>query len=305
MLHAHPRLVAPPENRYLLPAYARRAEWGDLAELANRDRLARFIVRNSRSFTQMGLAPSDVRKRIVAAPPTLGSALDAAMECFVQDAGAARWCDKRPMYVRHVPTLLRLFPDAQFIHLIRDGRAAAASLRRMPWFKGDLAQAIGTWLLAMEHADQARRALGAARWFDLHYEPVVLDPEPQLRRLCAFLGEDFDAAMLNPAQAKAVVVPERKTWHANTAGPLLPERAASWRHELPVEDVAFLEEVAGDRLEAHGYPGSAPDARAGRGRVARFRLGFARRRAWYRRERRRDTRLARRESRPVAYVRAE
>lgn len=299
MLHAHPRLVVPPENRYVLPAYERRAEWGDLGEPANRARLAKFVVAHSRSFTQLGLNPKEVRAALTAAPPTLGSVLDAAMRCFVAQAGAARWCDKRPMYVRHVPALLRLFPDAQFLHLVRDGRAAAASLNRMTWFRGDLDQAIGTWLLAMEHADAARERLGPDRWLDLSYEALVTDPEPELRRVCSFLGEDFAPAMLEPGAVAREVVADRKTWHANTAGPLLTERTASWRRELPAADIAFLEAVAGRRLTAAGYPLSG-DGRADRLRVAKFAVGYRRRRWWYAREQKRDDRAAAAETRPLA-----
>lgn len=258
MLHAHPRLAVPPENRYVLPAYYRRAEWGDLGDPENRRRLAAFVTGKGSRFRDFDLDARAVRRQIVAGPPTLGSALEIVMRCFAEANGAARWIDKRPMYVHHVDVLGRLFPGAQFVHLIRDGRAACGSLLRMPWYHGDWRRAVSTWRLAMEHARAARIELGADRWFELHYEQLVIDPEPQLRRLCRFLGEEFDAAMLAPHEVKHEVVPERKAHHANTAGPLLAERIESWRRELDPEQIAFMDACAGRELRAAGYRTDPP-----------------------------------------------
>ncbi|MGQ0847215.1 MAG: sulfotransferase family protein [Sporichthyaceae bacterium] len=279
MLHAHPRLVAPPENRHVLPAWDRREEWGDLGREANRRRLASFVTGTKSAIWEMGLDRAVVAEHILAAPPTLGSALEAVQLAFAEHVGAERWCDKRPLYVRHVPALRRLFPDAMFVNLTRDGRAAAASLIRMPWFDHGLEQAIGTWLLAVEHADAARASLPADTWFDLRYEDLVTDPEAELRRLCGWLGEDFDPAMLKPAEVKGAVVPERKTWHANTSGPVVAARVESWRTELSAREVALLDAVAGTALRANGYAVGAE--RAERRRVYRFALAYRRRRLWY------------------------
>lgn len=300
MMHAHPRLAVPPENRYVLPAYFQRAEWGDLDEAANRRKLAEVITGRGTGFRDFGLDRKAVQRRIVASPPTLGSVLETVMVCFAEAHGAARWCDKRPMYVRHVDILRRLFPEAQFVHLVRDGRAAAASLARMSWFEGDLAQAIGTWRLAMEHARVAREALPADTWFDLSYERLITAPEAQLRRLCSFLGEEFDPVMLAPGAVRDTLVPERKTWHANTAGPLLAARTDSWRFELSEADITFLEALAGRELRLAGY--SVAPRRAGIEPVRAVRAGLAyrRRRRWYLGEQARDAAAVALEPYPLA-----
>jgi hypothetical protein len=300
MLHAHPRLAVPPENRYVLPAYFQRAEWGDLSKAGNRRKLAEVITGRGTGFRDFGLDRKAVRRRIVDSPPTLGSVLETVMLCFAEAHGATRWCDKRPMYVRHVDILRRLFPDAQFVHLVRDGRAAAASLARMSWFSGDLAQAIGTWRLAMEHARAAREVLPADTWFDLNYEGLITEPEAQLRRLCSFLGEDFDPRMLEPGAVRDRLVPDRKTWHANTAGPLLAARVDSWRFELSEADVAFLEAVAGRELRRAGYPVARHRVGVEPVRAARAELAYRRRRRWYLKEQALEAAAARVEPYPIA-----
>lgn len=298
MLHAHPRIAVPPENRYVLPAYYRRREWGDLRVAENRRRLAAFITGGGTKFGDLGLGRRRTRAQILAAPPTLGSALEVVMREFAAAHGKARWCDKRPLYIAHVRVLLRLFPDAQFVHLVRDGRAAAASLQRMPWWSGGVDRAAGAWQHAVGQGRRWRERLPADAWLDLQYERLLADPEGELRRLCVFLGEDFDAAMLTPATAAAQIVPERKTWHANTAGPLRVERTQAWRSELTAADVALVEFVAGRELRAWGYPlGDA--ARPPLARLAGFAARESARRARLRARAALDSATARREP-PVA-----
>jgi hypothetical protein len=75
MLHAHPDIAIPPENRFLLEVYDRREAFGDLRELTNRRKLAKFIVKRQRSrLDDLGPPPRRTRQRIVAAP-TIGSAV--------------------------------------------------------------------------------------------------------------------------------------------------------------------------------------------------------------------------------------
>lgn len=299
MLHAHPRIAVPPENRYVLPAYYRRGEWGDLRAEANRRKLASFVTGPGSRFRDFGLSRRRVRTRIAAAPPTLGSALEIVMREYAAAAGKARWCDKRPLYIAHVAPLRRMFPDAQFIHLIRDGRATTASLLRMPWWQGDFDKALGAWLYAMRAGRRWRRRLPADTWLELRYERLVADPEPELRALCRFLGEEFDPAMLTPRDAAAAVVPARKVWHANTGGPLLGARAEAWRDELAPADLAVMDAVAGRTLRALGYPLAAVGVRPPAARVARFVFREGVRRARLRARALADAATARREP-PVA-----
>src|SRR4051794_2622998 len=123
MLHAHPRIAIPPETRFLMAAYDARHDFGDLTREANRLALARWIVTTKKSrFADLGLDGEQVVDEIVAGPPTLGSALGIVLRAYSTRFGKVRWGDKRPGYFQRIPALLRMFPDAQIVQLIRDGR---------------------------------------------------------------------------------------------------------------------------------------------------------------------------------------
>src|SRR3954466_8559555 len=76
MLHMHPRIAIPPENRFVLPTYEQRVRFGDLTEPAARRRLGTFIVATKgHRFRGLGLDADATVDEIEAGPPTVGSAL--------------------------------------------------------------------------------------------------------------------------------------------------------------------------------------------------------------------------------------
>ncbi len=137
-------------------------------------------------------------EEIADGPPTLGSAIGIVFRAYARRFDKPRWGDKRPGYYQYIPGLLRMFPDAQIVHLIRDGRDCVASLQTMPWFKRDIYAAICTWIEAIDSGRRAARHLPPDAYFELRYEELVADPQARLAQLCDFLGEEYDPAMAEP-----------------------------------------------------------------------------------------------------------
>lgn len=252
MIHSHPRLAMPAETRFLLQLYDKRKRFGDLRNPENADRVADFIIDRRKSrFKDLFLEPEPVRKRIHEAPATMGSAIGAVFEAFAQDNGKQRWGDKRPSYIHHVPKILAMFPDAQIIHIVRDGRDSISSLLSMSWQKGGLNSAIYRWKRAVEVGEDLRKSLPPDQYFEFRYEDVVADAETQLRKLCAFLDEDFDPLMLEYYRVSEV--PEWKTWHPNTRQPVNDSSLRRWEKELSAGQIRLVETVLGRHLKSHGY----------------------------------------------------
>src|SRR5919112_1630386 len=152
MLHAHPRIAIPPETRFLLTAYWERRRFGDLGRAEGRYALARWIVdRKQTRFADLGLDAEEIVREITAGPGTLGT----VFRGYARRFGKPRWGDKRPAYLQNLDVILRLFPDAQIVHVIRDGRACVASLKEMSWNREDLYGTVAAWARSV---DDARRA---------------------------------------------------------------------------------------------------------------------------------------------------
>ena len=126
-------------------------------------------------------------------------------------ADKARWAEKDPTYTLHLPFIEELFPDAVYIHLLRDGHDVVASFRDR-WGYAAAARAARTeWARYVDAARELGRRLPEERFLELRYEELVADPATQGQRLFTFLGESWDPAVLDfdPAAHRAT---ERYQW---------------------------------------------------------------------------------------------
>lgn len=255
MLHSHPRIAIPPENRFVLPNYMKRRDFGDLRKAKNRRKLAEAIVTpKATQFRDMGLSARNITKQIVEGPPTVGSALGIVFRAYAEKQGKPRWGDKRPGYHGYLSFILGMFPDAQIIHLVRDGRDCVASLKKMPWWHKSIYQSIEEWTLAVESGRRAARRLSPDTFHQVQYERLVADPTTELKALCEFLGEEFDDAMTRPADVADVAVPKHKTWHVRTHEDVSPAAVGNWHDKLEPWELALCERIMGRQLRAYGYP---------------------------------------------------
>jgi hypothetical protein len=253
MLHRHPRIAIPVENRFVLPVYLGRDEFGDLADEANRRRLAEKIV-TAEWFPDLQLDPERITDRIVDEAWTVGAAVGLVLRAYSERNGKLRWGDKRPYYRNTMWAIRRMFPAAQFVHIVRDGRDAVASMATVPPFDVEgFNHRVRTWMEAAENAADARTTLATDTFYELYYERLVTDPEKELRELCAFLGEEFHEAMLRPEQLADDVVPEYQTWHERTRQEISSRSVGAFRDQLEPWQLAVCESVMGEALRGYGY----------------------------------------------------
>jgi hypothetical protein len=284
MLRAHPRIAIPPETRLLLDAYEHRGAYGDLRHPANRTALAEWITAGAGTrFGRLGLDPHAVAAEIVSGPPTLGSALEITLRAYARRLGKPRWGDKRPAYVQHIDALLRLFPGAQIVHVIRDGRDCVAELKRTPWWRMGVYHAVATWTQAVDAGEAAAARLAPGAYAEVQYERLAADPDGELRRLCAFLGEEYAPAMASVRMSAAW-----DRWHAEPG-----------RRRLDDWEAALCEAVMAERLLAYGYE-PAPAVRPPARHLARYAAVTAHRRLAARKRAMLDLRTRAREPYPVA-----
>lgn len=250
---------------------------------ANRRRLAEWVVGMPRTqFGDLGIDPEKFVERATDGPGSLGSVVGLVYRMFAERCGKPRWGDRRPSYIRHIDVLPALFPDAQIVHLVRDGRDCVASLKEMPWFYGDVYQAVNRWAEAIDFGRRAKRRIAADGYHELRYEDLTADTENTLARLCAFLGEDYHPAMREPRHV-ADVAAEHTDRHAGARTEVSTERTGSWSWRLEPWEAGLCESVLGKRLLRHGYQLSgAPEA--DREQVAAYERTAAFWRAKWRRE---------------------
>jgi LPS sulfotransferase NodH len=261
--------IAIPDESFFVPLLARRH--GRTIDVE------RFLddVARLPTVREWGVSVEDVASRVRPGMPT-GEAIAAIYEAYADAAGKPRWGDKTPMYMRHLPLLEELFPDAQYVHLIRDGRDAALSFVEMPqgtftrtWAHPTApAEFACLWRKEVGDARALGRRIGESRYHEVRYEELVADPESVVATICAFARLPFEPAMLD--YAGTVDVSAKPHQQRLRTPPTTGVR--SWREDLPVGDVERFEAVAGDLLAELGYGVRSP---------ARARPSAAFARGWY------------------------
>jgi len=242
--------IAIPDESFFVPLLARRHS-------ASID-AARFLddVARIPTIRAWELGVDDVAPRIRDGM-SAGDAIAAIFEAYATKAGKPRWGDKTPMYMRHLGLIERLFPDAQYVHLVRDGRDAALSFLEMPegtftrtWAHPETsAQFACLWRKEVSDALALGRRVGAARYHELRYEDLVADPEETARAICAFADIPFEPAMLEYAGSVDVSAKphQQRLLRPPTTG------VRSWREDMSTDDVVAFEAVAGALLAELGY----------------------------------------------------
>jgi hypothetical protein len=190
----------------------------------------------------------------VPAGAPLARVLAAPFEAYAAKHGKPRWGDKTPHYVHHVDELLRVWPDARFVVMVRDGRDVALSLRPLP-FGPNNAWAAAQWWARGIRAGDAARERHPDQVMTVRYEDVVTAPEEHVRRVCDFLDLRFEPRMLDLTSAdRTRIVPDQRAWFATLFDGIRPDLAGRWKREMPPRDQAVFAALAGAELAAHGYP---------------------------------------------------
>ena len=258
MLASHPRMWVPDETGFV--PFLRVSPDRTLSP-ADTARVLRRIGRLNLEWSDTAVAASAAvrEKRIL----RLGDLLDTLYRTRMADSGAARWGDKTPGYLLHVPLIARIFPRAQFIHLVRDVRdvtlsAMARWRHRFPErLYMDEYYLIRNWVRAVRCGKAAGAELGPNRYFELRYEDLVENPEGTLVRTCAFLGEDFHLDMLHHETLARSAV--SSAGHLEVRDPVSNARIGRWRTEMTPFHLWTAERVAGETIAGLGYEVTATE----------------------------------------------
>lgn len=273
LLHAHSRLAVAPENYMIsenLPLVNRHVDGAALA--------GRLLA--DPHFADFGLEERQIRPALERLEhPRFADLLLVIYEAYARRLDKARWGDQTPSYVVLMDPVRELFPDACFVHLLRDARDVALSWRRLGEHRHQSWWAIGrAWSWYVTTGRRTGRRLGPEAYHELHYEDLVAEPERALRGVCAFLGEDFEPAMLEYHRDAPLHIPHRmaETHHQKLVRPVLADNAGRWRAEMTLPQRLAVELPARAALAATGYPVSPLTAVAAPLRLAgaiRSRIG--------------------------------
>ncbi len=140
---------------------------------------------------------------------------------------------------RHFDRIPAIFPNARYVHLLRDPRDVAKSSIGMGW-AGNVYHGVDHWIASECDFAVLAAKVDSARIHTLKNEDLIRAPEAELSRLCAFLGVAFDPLMLDYPR------------HTSYSRPN-PELVERWRRDLSDREVSLVEGKVGAMLAQCGY----------------------------------------------------
>lgn len=197
----------------------------------------------------------------ITTPVILQLMLEAYRKCSKADTSHhIRWVEKTSSSDIYASYIFKWFPDAKFIHLVRDPRDNYASLKS-GWKKkysnradnvGFLRQSmIERGKLTYELARLNLERYGCDRYMVLKFEDLTADPKKELINIASFLGIDFDESMLKPTVCGSL-------WDGNNfdglrfQGPFVGN-VNRWRERIDDEEAMLIENYFKDIMDYYGY----------------------------------------------------
>lgn len=251
MLNAHPNIVAPPESRFIIllyPWYGYIRKWTE----RNIKDFCRDIFKEPLFRNRWRLNQEELEDTLMPLMEQLTYPLLCKIVFYLfapEGKDVKLFFDKNPVYYYFLPELERLFPEAKFIHIVRDYRDNMSSHKRV--FKlqdaGDLAY---KWMKVNMLIEEHKQKQGS-RYCTLKYESLVSKPEESMKEACFFLGVPYSAAM--SAQTKNIYPsftemnkPRFLEVHGSLLQPINTSHVGEWKQKLNREEVAIAEAIAGD-----------------------------------------------------------
>jgi hypothetical protein len=255
-LRRHPNISLPTgESHFVVPLCDNEKSFGDLSKRDNVRAVLNAMYKQSAEFLDTDLhgVRFDIEKLTdefcSEGRTTMPSLISGVFEKNARGEGKARWGDKTPYYVLHIPKLLEWFTGAQIIHIIRDGRDVALSLlgRKDDFGVYNFYMAAKYWQQYVDVGQRDGGKLANDRYLEITFEDLLEDEVSTYERVCDFLGEPFDESMLK-------VKPSRDPGKTPLVhGPINQANKEKWRLRMTPWQTRLFESVAGGTLSRVGY----------------------------------------------------
>lgn len=223
----------------------------------HREKLVQLWLR-SKPFRQTGFGAEDLQSKILRECKSGGDFLQITMGELARRACVERWvvhdCDN----IMHMPAIKREIPNALFVHVVRDGRDAALSMRKQHVVNPRLwprKRALFAWALLWQWTVRKGRRSGQrfpSDYIEVRYEELVHHPAKTLSTLGEFLDHDLDYGRIQRTAIGRVASPNTVWKEESRTGTFSPVNR--WKTKLSPLEISAMEALIGDSLEEFAYP---------------------------------------------------
>jgi hypothetical protein len=252
MIGAHDAFICSPESHFKIDVL-RAIKKQDIS--ATPEEVLDFIKRHWRfKIWDLDLKPKTFLPA-AGQNPSVGCLLNWVIDRYADQQAKSQaqiWVDHTPENISYTYSLLEVFPEAKFIHIIRDGRAIAASILPLDWGPNSIMKVSRWWMRMTSFGLAAEKALGPERVLRVKYEDLVLESEATMHTISQFLGIEYQPAML---QATGFNPPNYTTQQHLLVGSTPDSKVINrWQQKLTDRQIEIFEHQTRDFMLSLGYP---------------------------------------------------
>ena len=183
---------------------------------------------------------------------------------YMKNKNKKRWAEKTPDNIFHVDFIDKLFPDCQFINIIRDGRDVVCSFKER-WGKKTILYAIKSWNKSIDLTFEYQKRFDKKRYLEVRYEEMVSNPEKETRRIMDFLNEEWVPDLLEHHKKKhdfwfnvktgenVNKTTEKKPERHSPSKPIFGSSVRKWEKNLNFLEKTIVNIMIKENLKKLGY----------------------------------------------------
>jgi hypothetical protein len=212
-----------------------------------------------------GLDKEILRERLLYECRSPARFLQVVMESIAGSQGVNRWAECTPENLLFMRDIKQHFPDARFLHIIRDGRDVALSLEKQRWISplpihnnAYFLASLFYWRWIVTKGRLVSKSMRDS-YHEVRYESLVSDPRKTLAEIAGFIDHDLDFDKIRQCAIGSVSDPNTSFTIEGSGADFSP--IGRWKRQLSAPQVAVANTVAGKLLKTLGYCTVTPQSR--------------------------------------------
>ena len=250
ILNSHSLIAVPEEATFLMPLLKRRylqtkISGEDLQSLINYLRLNPQFSLWSKDYSKyfdILLQKKEIHVKEL---------INDLFTIYAHYEGKKIWGDKTPSFFRKIDILYTLFPNAKFIHIVRDGRDVFNSWRKIDASKNNAPVVAMDWSYKLYEIEKSFKKIPDKNKITIRYEDLLDEPEKVLLDVCLFLGVEYESEMLNFYKKSKKYIGKH---HSSLIFcPITDKNKFKWKKELTPQEISSFILIARKFLKKYNY----------------------------------------------------
>jgi len=256
MLNAHPSIALAPELFYIRNYINHPEQIGPLASIENRQKLAEDIV-NQHWFPKLYWETQNFKEWILSKGKSHKRVYRGLLEQYGSRKSAQWIGDKTPNNILYIQQIVDLFPNARFIHIVRDPRAVVNSWKKVPWTTGSRTGDAKVWRKYNKAIFSVPSNI-RSKIYTVIYKELLTHPKKELTGICHFLSLDYTEEMESYTAMESSFEIKKEPWKAKANRPPDPNRINSWKNSLTKTEITAIESITTPLMRKWNYQPISP-----------------------------------------------